>query len=235
MAKKRNANGNSVNGNGNGHTNGDTYRLLREFKPKTTNQSIYTRSIIESDVIFCTGPAGTGKTAVAVGLACEHLVHGKISKIVITRPVVESGRGIGYLPGTANEKLHPYLLPILDEMSVYFSEFEIQKLIHINTIEIAPLEYMRGRNFHNAFMILDEAQNATFHQIKMFITRLGRNSKCIINGDLHQSDLGECDDLGLQTCIDRLDDLHGVSINQLDHSDIIRHPLISKILAKLEK
>lgn len=231
MTKKKHSNGS----NGNGHTNGESiYKLLREFKPKTINQSDYVRSIIESDVIFCTGPAGTGKTAVAVGIACEHLVHGKISKIVITRPVVEAGRGIGYLPGTANEKLHPYLLPILDEMSVYFSEFEIQKLIHQNIIEVAPLEYMRGRNFHNSFMILDEGQNATFEQIKMFITRLGKNSKCIINGDLRQSDLERNGIIGLQVCVNKLQDIERVSINELTSEDIIRHPIISKILVKLE-
>ncbi len=232
MTKKKTSNGN--NGNGNGHTNNGEYKLLREFKPKTPNQSNYVRAIAESDVIFCTGPAGTGKTAVAVGIACEHLVHGKVNKIVITRPVVEAGRGIGYLPGTANEKLHPYLLPILDEMSIYFTDFEIQKLIHTNIIEIAPLEYMRGRNFHRSFMILDEAQNATYDQLKMFITRIGSNSKCIVNGDLRQSDLERNGTTGLQIFVESLGDVEGVSIHALTPVDIIRNPIINKILAKLE-
>jgi phosphate starvation-inducible protein PhoH and related proteins len=229
MVKKKKLNGS----NGNDQNNNEEYKLLREFKPKTRNQSSYVRAIVESEVILCTGPAGTGKTAVAVGLACEHLVHGKIQKIVITRPVVEAGRGIGYLPGTANEKLHPYLLPILDEMSMYFDDFELQKLMHQNIIEIAPLEYMRGRNFHRSFMILDEGQNATYDQLKMFVTRIGNHSKCILNGDLSQSDLNG-DGGGLQEFVTKLVDIDGVSILELTHEDIIRNPIISKILTKLE-
>jgi phosphate starvation-inducible PhoH-like protein len=227
MTKKKNSNSNGTNGE-------SVYKLLREFKPKTPNQHDYVRAIAESEVVLCTGPAGTGKTAVAVGLACEHFVHGKISRIVITRPVVEAGRGIGYLPGTANEKLHPYLLPILDEMNMYFDPYEVQKLIHNGIIEIAPLEYMRGRNFHRSFMILDEGQNATYEQLKMFVTRIGSNSKCIINGDLRQSDLERNGILGLQTFVERLDGIEGISINALTAADIVRNPIISKILAKLE-
>jgi phosphate starvation-inducible PhoH-like protein len=243
MTKKRkvntihnNGNGHNGNGNGNGYENlAPTYKLLREFKPKTRNQSGYVRAIAESDVVICSGPAGTGKTAVAVGIACEHLVHGKVNRIVITRPVVEAGRGIGFLPGDANTKLHPYLLPILDEMSAYFADYEVQKMISQNIIEIAPLEFMRGRNFHKCFMILDESQNCTFEQIKMFITRVGNNSKCILNGDLRQSDLERNGDtLGMQICIDRLTNVDRVSIVELTVADIIRNPIISKILAKLE-
>jgi phosphate starvation-inducible PhoH-like protein len=235
--KKLNGNNNGHNGSGNGYENlTPTYKLLREFKPKTKNQSGYVRAIAESDVIICSGPAGCGKTACAVGIACEHLVHGKVARIVITRPVVEAGsRGIGFLPGTANEKLHPYLLPILDELSVYFSEYEVQKMIAHNIIEVAPLQYMRGRNFHKSFMILDESQNASFEEIKMFITRVGNNSKCVLNGDLRQSDLERNGDtLGMQTCIDRLTDVDRVSIVELTAADIIRNPIISRILAKLE-
>lgn len=228
--KPTNSNNNNDNHNGNGE-----YKLLREFKPKTQNQHAYIRNIIESDIVLCSGPAGSGKTACAVGIATEHLVHGKVSKIVITRPVVEAGRGLGFLPGTAYDKLHPYLLPILDEMSMYFNEYEVQKMIHLNIIEVAPLEYLRGRNFHGAFMILDEAQNATIEQIKMFITRIGRDSKCIINGDLKQSDLERNGNpLGLKTCMEKLAGIKGLSISELDHTDIIRNPIISEILIKLE-
>jgi phosphate starvation-inducible PhoH-like protein len=233
MTKKR------KNGNGNGNNNGNPrngeqeYKLLREFKPKTINQSDYVRSIVENEVIFCTGPAGSGKTAVAVGLACEHLVFGKVNKIVITRPVVEAGRGIGYLPGTANEKLHPYLLPILDEMSMYFSPVELQKLMQQDIIEVAPLEYMRGRNFHRSFMILDEGQNATYDQLKMFVTRMGSNSKCIVNGDLKQSDLARDGVVALETFVDKLNNIEGVAIQELTAIDIVRNPIISKILEKL--
>jgi phosphate starvation-inducible PhoH-like protein len=244
MTKKRKINGNGTS-NGNGYHNGNgngygdltpTYKLLREFKPKTKNQSGYIRAIAESDVIICSGPAGCGKTACAVGIACEHLVHGKVNRIVITRPVVEAGnRGIGFLPGTANEKLHPYLLPILDELSVYFSDYEVQKMIVQNVIEVAPLQYMRGRSFHKSFMILDESQNASLDEIKMFITRLGNNSKCVLNGDLRQSDLERNGTtLGMQTCIDRLTNVDRVSIVELGVEDIIRNPIISRILAKLE-
>ena len=245
MTKKRkvntihnNGNGNKYNnGNGNGNGYGDitpTYKLLREFKPKTKGQAEYVRAIAESDVVICSGVAGTGKTAVAVGIGCAHLIYGKVNKIVITRPVVEAGnRSIGYLPGTANEKLHPYLLPILDEMSMYFTDYEIQKMIAQNIIEIAPLQYMRGRSFHKSFMILDESQNADISEIKMFVTRIGVGSKCVINGDLHQSDLDN-GKLGLQTCIDKLSCVDGVSIVELTTIDIIRNPIIGRILAKLE-
>lgn len=228
MTKKKNGS------NGNGQVKTE-YKLLREFKPKTRNQADYVRAIAESEIVFCTGPAGTGKTAVAVGLACEHLVHGKVNKIVITRPVVEAGsRGIGYLPGTANDKLHPYLLPILDEMSMYFTDFEIQKLMHTNTIEVAPLQFMRGRNFHRSFMILDEAQNASADELKMFVTRMGSNSKCIVNGDLKQSDLVKDGITGLHIFVEKLADIDGVAIQELTAVDIVRNPIISKILAKLD-
>ena len=125
----------------------------------------------ESDVTICSGPAGSGKTAVAVGLACQYLSDEKIEKIIITRPVVESGKGLGYLPGTLNEKIHPYLVPIIEEMNLYLTPTAVESLTSSNVIEVCPLEYMRGRNFHNSFMILDEAQNATLEQIKMFINR----------------------------------------------------------------
>lgn len=230
MTKKR------KNGNGNSHNNNgeQEHKLLREFKPKTQNQSDYVRAIAENEVIFCTGPAGSGKTAVAVGLACQYLVFGKVKKIVITRPVVEAGRGIGFLPGDANQKLHPYLLPILDEMSTYFEAYELHRLMEHDLIEIAPLEYMRGRNFHRSFMILDEAQNATYDQLKMFVTRMGTDTKCLVNGDLKQSDLVKDGEVALQKFVDKLDDIEGVAIQQLTHIDIIRNPIISKILEKLE-
>jgi len=225
---------NGTNGITNENNNNGEYKLLREFKPKTINQSDYVRAVAETDIIICHGPAGTGKTAVAVGIACEYLVFGKINRIVITRPVIEVGNSIGFLPGTANDKLHPYLLPIMDEMSVYFSLYEVQKMVQNNIIEVAPLQFMRGRNFHHSFMILDEAQNATLPEIKMFLTRLGRGSKCIINGDLKQSDLEKYGKLGLLECIERLDNMKEVGIVGLTTEDIIRNPIISKVLAKLE-
>ena len=129
----------------------------KKLRPKTKNQSEYIQSMVESDVTFCSGPAGSGKTAVSVGLACEYILQHKVDKIVITRPVVESGRGLGFLPGTLTDKVQPYLVPITEEMKLYLGKGTYDSMRATNTIEICPLEYMRGRNFHNAFMILDEA------------------------------------------------------------------------------
>ena len=189
----------------------------------------------ESDLTFCSGPAGSGKTNVAVGLACQYLLEQKIEKIIITRPVVETGRGLGHLPGTLIEKINPYLIPILEEMNLYLTKMAVDSYISRNVIELCPLEYMRGRNFHNCFMILDEAQNATFEQIKMFITRIGRRSKAVINGDLHQSDLRDNTVGGLRRCMESLDNLEGVSICELDYCDIVRSDIISKILLRLKE
>lgn len=204
----------------------------KKLKPKTENQENYIIEMVESDVTFCSGPAGSGKTAVAVGLACEHILTDRVERIVITRPVVESGRGIGFLPGTLNEKVHPYMVPIIEEMKLYLGMDTYNSMRATNTIEICPLEYMRGRNFHNTFMILDEAQNATFEQIKMFMTRIGIGSTAVINGDLDQTDLrGESG--GLSEIMDSLEDLEGVGICYLDNEDIVRNGIISKILDRL--
>ena len=205
----------------------------KQLKSKTENQENYIRAMIETDIIFCSGPAGSGKTSVAVGLACQYLIEEKIEKIVITRPVVESGRGLGFLPGTFQEKIHPYLIPILEEMQMYLSLKEIKTFMDNNMIEIVPLEYMRGRNFHGCFMILDEAQNATMNEIKMFITRIGRHSKAVINGDANQTDLPDNISGGLINCMDRLDDLDSVTIVELTDDDIIRNKIIGPILARL--
>jgi len=207
----------------------------RTLKPKTDNQARYIQQMSESDLTFCSGPAGSGKTNVAVGLACQYLLEQKIEKIIITRPVVETGRGLGHLPGTLIEKINPYLIPILEEMNLYLTKMAVDSYISRNVIELCPLEYMRGRNFHNCFMILDEAQNATFEQIKMFITRIGRRSKAVINGDLHQSDLRDNTVGGLRRCMESLDNLEGVSICELDYCDIVRSDIISKILLRLKE
>ena len=207
----------------------------RELKPRTENQAEYIRAISENNVTFCSGPAGTGKTSVAVGLACEYLVSKKVSKIVITRPTVESSsRGLGYLPGNFKEKIHPYLVPILDEMNYYLDDQKVRSMMSSDIIEIVPLEYMRGRNFHWSFMILDEAQNATFDQIKMFITRLGKGSKAVINGDLDQTDLPQSLSGGLNHCFDRLSDTQGVGICKLDYCDIVRSKDLARILRRLD-
>jgi len=205
----------------------------KKLKPKTENQEDYIIAMTESDVTFCSGPAGSGKTAVSVGMACEYVLSDRVEKIIITRPVVESGRGIGFLPGSLNEKVHPYMVPIIEEMKLYLGMETYNSMRATNTIEICPLEYMRGRNFHNTFMILDEAQNATFEQIKMFMTRIGIGSKAVINGDLDQTDLkGESG--GLLQCMDCLTSLMGVGICYLTSEDIVRNGIISKILKRLK-
>ena len=206
----------------------------KKLKPKTDNQAEYIRSMSESDVTFCSGPAGSGKTSVSVGLACEYLLHQKVKKIIITRPVVESGKGLGYLPGTLIEKINPYLVPIVEEMNMYLTPPNVEYYTQEGIIELCPLEYMRGRNFHECFMILDEAQNATFDQIKMFITRLGRKSKAVINGDLRQSDLGS-ESGGLLYCMDKLRDTEGISVCELTYGDIIRSGVVARILEKLNE
>ena len=209
------------------------HQKRKTLKPKTKNQEEYIRTIAESDVTFCTGPAGTGKTAVAVGLACEHLFDKKIEKIIVTRPVIESGKGLGFLPGTFEEKIHPYLTPVIEEMTYRLSGSRVEAYRRDDKIEVCPLEYMRGRNFHNCFMILDEAQNATFEQLKMFITRIGWDSKAVINGDIDQTDLINEEQGGLEEFLDRLSQVNGVGIAELTEDDIIRNKIISRILNAL--
>ena len=204
----------------------------KSLKAKTENQQIYIDEMEDADVTLCAGPAGSGKTSVAVGLACQYLLEERVKKIIITRPVVGSGRGLGHLPGTLVEKINPYLVPIIEEMNMYLTPTRVDMLRDNGTIELCPLEYMRGRNFHECFMILDEAQNATFEQIKMFMTRIGRKSKAVINGDLKQSDLGNASG-GLERCMDTLELVEGVAICELDYSDIIRSDVVARILKQL--
>jgi phosphate starvation-inducible PhoH-like protein len=202
--------------------------------PKTKAQSLYIQSIKRNDITFCKGPAGSGKTAIAVAIACEYLLSGRIEKLVITRPVIESGKGLGFLPGTMHDKVNPYMVPILEEMQQYLGRELVSQYKESNIIEICPLEYMRGRNFHNTFMILDEGQNCTFEQIKMFVTRIGINSIAVINGDTNQSDLPEYTKGGLDNFIKKLDDLDGIGVCQLSKADIQRNSLIARILERIE-
>jgi len=204
------------------------------LKPKSINQENYIISMVENDVTICTGPAGSGKSSVAVGLACSWLLENKIEKIIITRPTVENGRGLGFLPGDKDEKIHPYLVPVLEEMEQYLGKMLLQKYRAIGTIEMCPLEYMRGRNFHHSFMILDEAQNATYEQIKMFLTRIGMYSTAVINGDADQSDLPISMRGGLENVQKRLFGLQGVGTCELDVTDIVRNPIIGRILERLK-
>ena len=212
---------------------GQSNKRRKQLIPKTKNQEEYIKLISSCDVTFCTGPAGTGKTAVAVGLACDYLLDKRVEKIIVTRPVVEAGRGLGFLPGTFDEKIHPYLVPVLEEMTYRLNGHRVRSYREEGLIEVCPLEYMRGRNFHNSFMILDEAQNATFEQLKMFITRIGWDSKAVINGDLDQTDLSDRSSGGLEEFIDKLDNVSGVGIAELTDEDIIRNKIISKIINAL--
>lgn len=204
------------------------------LKPRTVNQKEYIRTIAENTITFCQGVAGSGKTHIAVGMALEYLLDDKVKKIVITRPVVESGEKIGYLPGTAEEKLHPYLLPILDEICHFIPMSHYASLKLNNKIEIVPLGLMRGRNFHNCFIVADECQNASYDQLKMLLTRIGNDSKMVLTGDISQSDLHRSMRGGFIDLISALNGVDQIGISQLFNQDIIRNPIIGKILLRLE-
>ena len=197
-------------------------RTRREEKPKvqhveakTENQKIYIRSIVENDIVFCSGPSGSGKSFVAAGIAAEHLHRGDIEQIIITRPLVCTGKDIGSLPGELGEKIAPYLLPMQENLKFFFGRSYYGHYDNEGQILYKPLEVMRGSTFHNAYMILDEAQNCTTEQIKMFITRMGKNSKVLINGDVNQDDLRGRS--GLDYCISKLEGIDGVGILSLIH------------------
>lgn len=209
-----------------------TYR--NRLRPRTDNQKEYIRTVAENSITFCQGLAGSGKTHIAIGMALEYLLENKVKKIVITRPVLEAGEKMGYLPGTAEEKLHPYLLPIIDEVNHFISSAQYASLKLHNQIEVVPLGLMRGRNFHNTFIVADECQNATYDQLKMLITRIGKDSKMVITGDIGQSDLHRSVQGGFADMIGALGDVNGIGLSKLDSTDIVRNPIIASILAKLE-
>ncbi len=211
---------------------GSIYR--NRLKPRTDNQKEYIRTVAENVITFCQGVAGSGKTHIAIGMALEYLLDEKIKKIIITRPVVESGEKIGYLPGTAEEKIHPYLLPLLDEVNHFIPTAQYISLKTNNKIEIVPLGLMRGRNFHNAFIVADECQNASYDQLKMLLTRIGNNSKMILTGDVSQSDLHRHMQGGFYDMISALGGVEGIGISRLDSSDIVRNPIIGKIIGRLD-
>lgn len=212
--------------------NGAIYR--NRLKPRTENQVTYIRTIAENTITFCQGVAGSGKTHIAIGLALEYLLAEKVNKIIVTRPVVESGEKIGYLPGTAEEKLHPYLLPVLDEICHFIPMSHYAALKLNNKVEIVPLGLMRGRNFHDSFIVADECQNASYDQLKMLLTRIGTNSKMVLTGDISQSDLHKTMRGGFMDIIRSLSGVDGIGISELLTCDIIRNPIIGKILARLE-
>ena len=198
--------------------------------PRSENQKNYVRALRESDIVISAGPAGTGKTFLAVAVALTMLLEKKIERIILSRPAVEAGERLGFLPGDMREKVDPYLRPLYDSLYDLLDFEKIQKKIEIGDIEIAPLAFMRGRTLKNSFAILDEAQNATDTQIKMFLTRIGENSKIVINGDPSQIDLPNKSLSGLNRSKKILGNLNEISVVDFDHSDVVRHPLVSKIV-----
>ena len=205
---------------------------IQHIEAKSHNQKEYIRAIIENEVIFCSGPSGSGKSFVAAGIASEHLHRGQIDQIIITRPLVCTGKDIGSLPGELGEKIAPYLLPMKENLQFFLGRSYYGHYDNDGQILYKPLEIMRGSTFHNSYMILDEAQNCTVEQIKMFITRMGKGSKVLINGDINQDDLRGRS--GLDFCMDRLDSIEGVGICKLDYEDIQRNDIIGKVLTALE-
>ena len=198
--------------------------------PRSEKQKNYVRALKESEIIISAGPAGTGKTFLAVAVALTMLLEKKIERIILSRPAVEAGERLGFLPGDMREKVDPYLRPLYDSLYDLLDFEKIQKKIEVGDIEIAPLAFMRGRTLKNSFAILDEAQNATDTQIKMFLTRIGENSKIVINGDPSQIDLPNKSLSGLNKSKKLLGHLNEISVVDFDHTDVVRHPLVSKIV-----
>jgi len=198
--------------------------------PRSEKQKEYVRALRQSDIIISAGPAGTGKTFLAVAVGLTMLLEKKIERIILSRPAVEAGERLGFLPGDMKEKVDPYLRPLYDSLYDLFHFEKIQRMIEIGDIEIAPLAFMRGRTLKNSFAILDEAQNATDTQIKMFLTRIGENSKIVVNGDPSQIDLPNKNLSGLDRSKKLLSHLNEISVIDFDHSDVVRHPLVSKIV-----
>ena len=203
--------------------------------PRSEKQKEYVRALRQSDIIISAGPAGTGKTFLAVAVGLTMLLEKKIERIILSRPAVEAGERLGFLPGDMKEKVDPYLRPLYDSLYDLFDFEKIQRMIEIGDIEIAPLAFMRGRTLKNSFAILDEAQNATDTQIKMFLTRIGENSKIVVNGDPTQIDLPNKGVSGLVRSKELLGHLNEITIVDFDHSDVVRHPLVSKIVKAYSK
>jgi phosphate starvation-inducible PhoH-like protein len=205
-----------------------------KLTPRSINQKEYIRTVAENTITFCQGVPGSGKTHIAVGMALEYLLDNKVKKVVITRPIVEAGEKLGFLPGTAEEKLHPYLLPLFDEINYFLSSQHRTKLQSNNQIEIVPLGLMRGRSFHNAFIVADECQNASYDQLKMLLTRIGMESKMILTGDIEQSDLEYRKQGGFETTIEKLQDVNRIGFSSLEAIDIVRNPIIADIIYRLK-
>lgn len=202
----------------------------RRVSARTINQQVYLDAIHESDVVLGIGPAGTGKTYLAVACAVEALTLGRVERIVLTRPAVEAGESLGFLPGDLQDKVDPYLRPLYDALGDMVRQERVKRLLEAGTIEVVPLAYMRGRTLNNSFVILDEGQNATRLQIKMFLTRLGVGSKAVITGDITQVDLADPNQSGLVHAERILGGVPGIQTVKFDRSDVVRHALVQRII-----
>lgn len=203
-------------------------------KPRNPNQSKYVTNVLTHDITFGVGPAGTGKTYLAVACAVDALERQEVRRILLTRPAVEAGEKLGFLPGDLSQKVDPYLRPLYDALFEMLGFEKVEKLIERNVIEVAPLAYMRGRTLNDAFIILDESQNTTVEQMKMFLTRIGFNSKAVITGDITQVDLPRGTRSGLRQAIDVLDDVNDISFNFFTATDVVRHPVVARIVQAYE-
>ncbi len=206
----------------------------RKIIPRSKNQNEYFKLLNSKNIIFAVGPAGTGKTYVAVAKAVSELLDGKVNKIILSRPAVEAGEKLGFLPGDLKEKVDPFLRPIYDALYSMLPFEQVEKKILNNTIEIAPIAFMRGRTLENCFIILDEAQNTTKTQMKMFLTRLGKNSQMVIVGDVTQIDLISEHDSGLKDALKKLNKINDIGFIELNESDVVRHDLVKKIINAYE-
>lgn len=207
----------------------------RVIAPKSINQKLYIEAIRENDIVFGVGPAGTGKTYLAVAMAVSALAHEQVAKIILTRPAVEAGEKLGFLPGDMAQKVDPYLRPLTDAMNEMLGQEKTQELTERGVIEVAPLAFMRGRTLNNAFIILDEAQNTTREQMKMFLTRIGFDSRAVITGDVTQVDLPASQKSGLIQAEHILTGIKGIAFRHFSKADVVRHPLVQEIIQAYEQ
>jgi phosphate starvation-inducible PhoH-like protein len=207
----------------------------KSIVPKSNNQKVYLESIRKKDIVFGIGPAGTGKTYLAMAAAVRALISKEVERIILTRPAVEAGEKLGFLPGDMYEKVNPYLRPLHDALFDMLSSDKVMKMIERGVIEIAPLAFMRGRTLNDSFVILDEAQNTTTEQMKMFLTRLGFDSQAVITGDITQIDLPRPGASGLIEVIDILKNIEGIAFVNFDEGDVVRHPLVQEVIRAYEK
>jgi len=206
----------------------------RHISPRSAGQQRYMRTLMDSELAFGLGPAGTGKTYLAVGMAVSMLTSGRVDRIILSRPAVEAGERLGFLPGDMRDKIDPYLRPLYDALYDMLPAEQVDRRLETGEIEVAPLAFMRGRTLANAYVILDEAQNATPVQMKMFLTRLGENARMVVTGDLSQIDLPRGVTSGLRHAVRTLEGVQGVATTQLSAGDVVRHELVSRIVNAYE-